>query len=292
MQIKAFRKIGFLVALGVGISGLADAASQSPTTKKTNTTPQIIKLEPQIRVEAAVIAAERSIPTEALRPFLNTSLIFESKKQFKETPYIIAQPNGHTEGGALGTILYVQGIKEAEEPTYNIYKEGKLYKHPVTKEMLGFEALAIGTAELQSVGDVAQFKITKALESVENGARLLPSFVSTLPTHLIMRPAKYTGDGGFILSVRDGLDQIGRNQIVVISLGKREGIQEGNVLDIYQTGKRVRDPESKGWRVRTVQLPDTRVGSVLVFQTHEKLSLALVIEATEVIHLLDKLKGP
>lgn len=291
MQIKALGKIGIFIALGAGLNGMIQAAAQT-NTEKTNRPPQIIKLEPQIREQPSMVASERSISTEALRPFLNSSLIFENKKQFNETPYIIAQSNGLTEGGALGSTLYVHGIKEAEEPIYNIYKGGKNYKHPVTGEMLGFEALSIGAAELQSLGDVAQFKITKAIESIENGARLLPSFVSTLPPSLIMRPAKYTGDGGFILSVRDGLDQIGRNQIVVISLGKREGIQEGNILDIYQTGKKVPDPASKGWRTRTVRLPDIRVGSVLVFQTHEKLSLALVLEAKEVIHLLDKVKSP
>ncbi len=285
MFIKTCMNIGFYIALGLGLSGFVYAVEQAPAKN-------VGKLEPQIRIEPSTVASEQTIPIEKLRPFLRTSLIFADKKQFKETPYIIAQANGQTEGGAAGSILYVHGIQEAEEPMYNVYKGGKAYKHPNTGEMLGFEALAIGTAELQSVGEVSEFKVIKASESIENGGRVLPSFVATLPSNLIMRPAKYTGNAGLILSARDGLDQIGLNQVVVISLGKREGIEEGNILDIYQTGKKVRDPESKGWRLRTITLPDTRVGKILVFQAHEKLSLALILEAKEVIHLLDKVKSP
>ncbi len=291
MQIKTFVTIGFYIILGAGLTGVAYAA-QKAVMRKGDVSEQVIKLEPQIRVESVVIARERKIPLEVLRSFLNTSVIFEDKKQFKETPYIISQQGGYTEGGALGSILYVGGMKEAEEPVYNIYRGGRNYKHPVTGEMLGFEAIVIGAAELQSVGEVAQFKIIKAVENIENGARLLPNFVSTLPASLTMRPANYGGAGGFILSVRGGLNQIGRNQVVMISVGKREGIQEGHMLNIYQGGKKVPDPESKGWRTRTITLPDIRVGSLLVFQTYDKLSLALVLEAKEVIHLLDKVKSP
>ena len=80
--------------------------------------------------------------------------------------------------------------------------------------------------------------------------------------------------------------------MVLISLGQREGLVAGDTLDIMQNGRKIVDPTSKGWRKCFVQLPDLRIGSLLVFQTYEKLSLGLILESTEMISLLDKVKSP
>lgn len=276
-------RIGFGVVIMLLLNSIAYAGT-------TNNGLHTVKLKPKIR-ESKTIKPISTISMETLRTFIRTSLILDDKKQFLNAPYVLAENENRIEGGA-GSVLYVRGMQCSEESAYDIYREGQIYKHPRTGEKLGFEAINVGTAELKTPGDPAEFKVVSVTEGIEVGARLLPSFASHLANSLTIRPANPMAEEGFILSVRDGIKQIGRNQVVVISMGQRDGLIEGNTLDIMQTGRKVVDTKSKGWRKCIVQLPDRRIGSLLVFQTYEKLSLGLVLEATEIINVLDKVKSP
>ncbi|HQW57379.1 MAG TPA: hypothetical protein PK583_00265 [Gammaproteobacteria bacterium] len=261
-------------------------AGTGTTNDKLNT----VKLKPKVR-ESKIIKPVTTLSLETLRPFIKMSVILEDKKQFLKAPSVIAEDKNRIEGGP-GTVLYVLGTKCREDSAYGIYRAGRSYKHPCTGEKLGFEAISIGSAELIKPGDPAVFDVVTATESIEVGSRLLPSVASSLPSTLTIHPAKPMAAEGFILSVRDGINQAGRNQVVLISLGQREGLVAGDTLDIMQNGRKIVDPTSKGWRKCFVQLPDLRIGSLLVFQTYEKLSLGLILESTEMISLLDKVKSP
>ena len=262
-------RAGFGVIAMLLISSLAYAGT-------TNDRTYTVKLKPRVR-ESKIIEPITTLSLETLRPFIKMSVILEDKNRIE---------------GGPGTVLYVLGTKCREDSAYGIYRSGRSYKHPCTGEKLGFEAISIGTAELIKPGDPAVFDVVTATESIEVGSRLLPSVASSLPSTLTIHPAKPMAEEGFILSVRDGINQAGRNQVVVISLGQREGLVAGDTLDIMQNGRKLVDPESKGWRKCFVQLPDVRIGSLLVFQTYEKLSLGLILESTEMINLLDKVKSP
>jgi hypothetical protein len=62
------------------------------------------------------------------------------------------------------------------------------------------------------------------------------------------------------------------------------------VLSIYQTGRSAKDPYS--FFGSKVLLPDTHVGTLMVFQVKPRLSYALIMKATRAIHLLDAVKKP
>ena len=136
----------------------------------------------------------------------------------------------------------------------------------------------------------------EAREVIEAGARLAPSFATELPLNLEIKPAKIKAIG-YVLSTKDmemAQDTgIGQGAVVIISIGRREGLAEGHALEIYRPGQKIADPlGKKGWRAETVQLPDRSVGRLLVFQVHEKLSLALITDTSETIALLDTVKSP
>jgi hypothetical protein len=96
---------------------------------------------------------------------------------------------------------------------------------------------------------------------------------------------------GQIISVFDGVSQIGQYNVVVLNRGKRDGLVVGNVLAIYQAGKQVVDPQGKSSTSR-VTLPDERAGVLMVFRTYEKVSYALVMRATRAIHVNDRVTNP
>jgi len=91
--------------------------------------------------------------------------------------------------------------------------------------------------------------------------------------------------------VLGGVSQIGRYNVVVIDKGTADGLVTGHELNIYQRGKIVSDAYSP-IRNDVVNLPDEVAGTLMVFRPFEHVSYALVMKATQALHILDKVKTP
>ena len=74
-------------------------------------------------------------------------------------------------------------------------------------------------------------------------------------------------------------------------LTSEDGILAGHELAIYKNGKSVNDPYS-AIKNDVVKLPDEIAGTLMVFRPFERVSYALVMKATQAIHILDKVKSP
>jgi len=96
---------------------------------------------------------------------------------------------------------------------------------------------------------------------------------------------------GSIISVLDGVSQIGQHHIVVLNKGRIDGLKSGHTLDIFQRGHIIRDPFNSV-KNSAVKLPDEIAGIVMVFRVFKRVSYALVMEANQPIHLLDIVKTP
>ena len=94
----------------------------------------------------------------------------------------------------------------------------------------------------------------------------------------------------------DGLatSESGRNAIISINRGKREGVEEGHVLAIYRAGTTVVDSESKLSRdsAPTFSLPAERFGLLMVFRVFDAVSYALVMESTRPVSPGDAVRTP
>ena len=93
---------------------------------------------------------------------------------------------------------------------------------------------------------------------------------------------------GRILSAINGMREFGPTTIVAISLGEREGMQEGHVLRIMRHVGKSLDPLTK----KMYKLPDEESGLLMVFRVYEKVSYALIMEADRPIHIHDSLRTP
>jgi hypothetical protein len=132
--------------------------------------------------------------------------------------------------------------------------------------------------------------ITKSSSEIRKGDRLMPHQETEFTLNYFPHPPE-SDIKGSIISVLDGVTQIGRYNVVAIDKGKDDGLAVGHVLDIYQRGAIVRDSFS---RIKSdeVKLPDEIAGTLLVFRTFERVSYALVMEATQAIHVLDRVQTP
>ena len=91
-----------------------------------------------------------------------------------------------------------------------------------------------------------------------------------------------------MISVEGGLTQIGDMSIVVLNKGKRDGLEIGHVLAVYQKGEHVYDKIAE----TNVALPDTRAGLAMVFESFEKVSYAIILKTSRPLKVFDIVKNP
>ena len=202
-----------------------------------------VKLSPSIR-STDNTGAIPTIPLDAIQQFLKRPLVLDDS-EMDQWPYVVSSYDEHLIA-TTGNTIYVRGIpEEHNSPLYSIYRKGPAYIKPkkdgdVEDEILGYEAIYVGDAILQKGGDPASALITVVDREVLIGDRLIQQSDEDISTEFIPRSPSVDMEGN-ILSVVDGVSQIGQYQIVVLSLGEEQGLEPGNVLGIYQSGYVVQD---------------------------------------------------
>ena len=63
---------------------------------------------------------------------------------------------------------------------------------------------------------------------------------------------------------------------------------DGDVLTVFQDGAIVKDHVAG----RNVKLPDEEAGTIMVFKVYDRIGYALVMEATQAIHVHDHVRNP
>ena len=247
-----------------------------------------VKLHPGIRKES-LDQEIKMIPTDAIAQFLSSPKVLDSD-ELGQAPYIIDFAEEHLLVGA-GSRVYVRSIQNAQTLDYTVYRKGKAYLSPETGEFLGYEALHIADASLQKEGDPATLLITKAQQEVLIGDRLMANSEKTTPLNFFPKPAE-AQIYATIISVLNGVSQIGRYNIVVVDKGLQDGLKIGDLLTIYQRGKIVNDRFKSKDEVVMVKLPNEIAGTLMVFRPFNRVSYALVMEAKQAIHVLDKVATP
>ncbi len=205
-----------------------------------------VRLSPKVRGTALASQAIPTIPVDAIQQFLQRPRVM-SQAEIDASPYILSVGKEALLAHP-GAKIYVRGIDTDEHIQYAIYRKGKPYQDPDHPgKMLGFESLQVGTAVLDVAGDPATLVLTKSLREVQVGDHLLPSREDQSYQRYMPRAAA-KGIKGQILSVIDGVNQIGRFQTVVVNLGEMQGVRPGDVFTVFQRGevvqdKRALDPE-------------------------------------------------
>jgi hypothetical protein len=250
-------------------------------------TPSEVRLSPEVRV-SPIARAVPLIPMNAIRQFLSRPRVV-GKHELQEAPYIVDFAGEHIVGG-IGDRIYVRAVEDDTNPAFTIFRQGQAYKDPISGDILGYEALYVADSQLERTGDPATLLLTRAEREVIIGDRLMP--VEQEKIELYFKPrAPAQNIETHIISVLDGVSQIGQYQVVVIDKGTADGIETGHVLAIYQSGRPIRDIVSQR-SGDTVVLPDEHAGLLMIFRPFERVSYALVMNAIRAIHVLDIAKTP
>ena len=245
------------------------------------------KLMPCIR-ETVIKQAIELIPRESIAQFLTSPKVVR-ENELNNAPYVLDIAGEHLVAGE-GDRLYVRSISQSDSPFYTVYRAGKTYTSPESGEILGYEAKYIADITLQQAGDPATLFINKSSSEIRKGDRVMPKTDDEVTLDYFPRPPEKSITGS-IISVLGGVSQIGLYDVVVLDKGTKDGILTGHELAIYHKGKSINDPFSP-IKNDVVKLPDEIAGSLMVFRPFERVSYALVMKATQAIHILDKVKTP
>jgi hypothetical protein len=265
----------------------APAAAPAPVAPPAGEAPpgmKVEKLEPRVHAEAI----KQPIPTispEVIAPFLTQPLVV-SRSELRDAGYVTI---GLDDRRALGdgSEFYARGLKDKETEYYQVFRQGPALKNPDTGEVLGYEAMYLGDARLLEPGDPAKLVVTSVKQEILPTDRLVAApEKAALPYYFPRAPEKEVH--GWILSAINGLREFGPNTIVAISLGQRDGMEEGNVLRIMRHVGQDTDPVTN----RRYKLPDESTGLLMVFRVFDKVSYALIMEAKQPVHLHDALVTP
>lgn len=244
-----------------------------------------VKLQPMVRSEPLERDAVPTLDVAAIAPFLNRPLIVE-ESDLLTNPRIVATQEGRVYLGR-GDLAYVRGIEDESVAEWHLYRKAKPILDPDTREPIAYEALYVGGAQLERVGDPATLRLTSVTEEVGVGDRLMPA-VKDKPLNFAPRAPEGPVHGR-IVNVYRGVNQVGRNSVVAIDRGLAAGIDAGHVLEIRQRGRTVVDREKDNEKVK---LPDEMVGHLMVFRSFDKIAYGLVMDASQPIAVGDVVANP
>jgi LysM repeat protein len=248
----------------------------------------LVKLSPEARVTPWG-GAIPVVPIDAIAAFLSRPYVVD-EKQLESAPYIVDFADEHIVAGA-GQRAYVRSIDDTvETPNFDVVRPGDAYRDGDTGEVLGYEAQYVASVEVERTGDPATVFLSRAEIEALIGDRLLP--VTEQPTVTDFYPkAPEREVKGSIISVLNGVSQIGQHAVVVLDRGAADGLSPGTVLRVFQRGETIRDLVSRNARER-VTLPDEEAGLLLVFRTFERVSFGLIMHAKRAIHVMDRVRSP
>ncbi|MGL5741771.1 MAG: hypothetical protein ACRCXC_04090 [Legionella sp.] len=195
-------------------------------------------------------------------------------------------------------MLIVKGLHPSRQlptsgtPAYSIFRGGKNYEHPKTKELLGYRADLVGYSELIAGGDPATILLTNINEGVKKMDAVLINDSPEFNLYFEPKGPRFLVKG-FIIDMPDGMPEGNVQEAVgsgvVISFGARDGLEAGDVLVIYRNSGTVSDPKNKLFPIR---LPPERIGDVMVFRVFTKTSFALIVRSTRAVYLQNYVTNP
>ena len=295
-------------------------------------------VEPHVRA-TALDESIPPISLSAIKQFLRRPRLF-SEKEYKHLPYVVAIEENQLRG-VNGQFVYVRGLDAKPGQRYAIARPTVIYRdvparypwpdmprkqtaEPLDEhmgvtvtslwneiefqhtywdhsEILGYELMEIGNGQITKVGDPSSLLVTYSDYEIKPGDRIVAIDEHPFDSQFVPHSPKQVPDNLRVLAFADALNAVGRNQVVALSRGARDGVENGQVYSIFTPGEQIRDRVKYADNdVRTVfspnkdkvQLPEEYVGHVLVFRTFDRVSYGLIMDGIRPVHLYDMLHEP
>lgn len=272
------------------------------------------------------------VPLADVEPFLKNLNVVDS---FEDLPYVVGLEDNRLRASA-GQNAYIRGLDAAQagqrymvvRPTVRFAQpkptedldvrgdttpgSGNRWKSFVAandrNEFLGYELAQVNIGTLTQVAsgnvEASTLRLETSGSEVRAGDRLLPVQLNPYDLQFIPHaPANAPAPGQLrVLAVADSFTSGGPRDVIAISGGAREGINNGTVFSIWRSGSHVahrmqypgssRMDDALKTGAGRVTLPDEYAAHAMVFRTFDKVSYALIMEGTKPTRVGYELKHP
>ena len=288
-----------------------------------------LRLQPSVHREGDAVPA---IPLSELRTFLKDLRVMNSN-EVSSAPYVVGLEENRLRG-AVGQNIYVRGLQATPGQRWAIVRpshvfrgfeqddpgdaDSRIFAHELDSNAamvnapwredsrhdgqtgrgqdMGVEVTVIGTAETLRTGDPSTLLLLDSTREIRSGDRVLPIDDAPYDPYFYPHPPKSIAQDSHVIGFADALDAVGSRQVVALSVGAKDGVDNGQTFSIYRPGENIHDDvASNSWRRGVgsrVTLPDEFVGHVMVFRTFDRVSYGLVMDSLRPVHKNDKLAMP
>lgn len=293
----------------------------------TGRTAQHASIDPGPRHEQPI----DTIDVTKITPFLKDLRVVSS---FQNLPYVVGLSDGRLRATS-GQVIYAANLDHSQigerymvvrpTVTYSIPRltqdllpngraisgDESLWKYyiPPTKrnaEFLGVELAKVNVAVVKSLGihenEATTLTLSEAGSEVRQGDRLIPVDDQTYDAHYLPHPPSRSVQDVRVMAVTDAFTFGGPRDVVALSAGQSNGIDNGTVISIWHQGQFIRDrikhrdsagpDESYQSSNGALSQSDSFIGHAMVFRTFDKVSYALIMDAVNPITVGDVIKGP
>ncbi len=258
---------------------------EKAATTTASPSAEVLKLQPKIRVVSQNSEAIPAIPFSHIASFLKRPLVVENE-ELAAAPVLVGTYE-HRELLSTSDLAYAKSLPEDKGTRWQIYRPGATFVDPDTKEELGNEVAYLGDASVEKFGDPSTLRITSAVMEIHKGDRFTQAASGYSPEYVPHAPENRIA--GKVIAIYGGVHQAGQYAVLTLNKGRRDGIEVGHVLALYQKGEILK---SKGWFTPDIVLPDMRYGLIMVFRVFNKVSYALVMDTKIPVQLSDSARTP
>jgi hypothetical protein len=291
-------------------------------------------VEPHTRAEQ-LESAIKPLPLSLIEDFLKKPRLV-GEEDFKHLPHVVGAEDHHITG-APGQLVYVRGLEGRPgqhfalarplgryyELTSNDGHQSQLYRQSLEDRdgrpdmlwhrgpwdftlhgdvhFLGYELLNFGDVQFTKAGNPASVIVVASDYEVRAGDFVLPVDDKPYDAMYVPHPPKQAPANMQVIAFTDALNAVGRLQVVTLSNGAADGVENGQTYSIFAPGDRVNDDtdypplSTEKFFHRhdaEVQLPEEYVGHVMIFRTFDRVSYGLIMDGIRPVHRGDRLYDP
>ena len=278
-----------------------------------------VAVQPGPREEAPIGA----IPLADVESFLKNLRVTDS---FEHLPYVVAFEDSRLRG-SFGQAAYVSGLDGAQvgqryavlrptvrfaqpRPTLDLEANGSApslpgnlwrdYVPPTSRnEALGFELAQVNVGTLTAVPNgstqVATLRLEDSGREVRAGDRVVPVEAQPYDLQFFPHPPAALPAEVSVLAVADAFTTAGPRDVVALSAGRVDGIDNGTVVSLWRPGRHVNNEVTgrKTSRMNdqftggssTVGVPEEYAAHAMVFRTFDRVSYALVMDGVKPVRV-------
>lgn len=236
----------------------------------TSQVPPKAQEEPVKEISFSVTGGEGFLEEGKQKP-LGTIISTYQNRQLSGEDDIVHTDVGRTKGAKIGD-------------RYSIYEKSGAISHPVTNMIAGYKIIPLGTLQIAELENtVSKAIITESYMEIPPGAQLGRYREKRKEISLKAADCDLSG---YIIETRTGSKAIAIGDVAYLDLGESHGVKVGNMVYV------VRDvqPDPKFIDLQIGKLPPEVIGAMVVVDTNNTTSTALVIKSIDTIYRADRVE--